>query len=323
MQHMQKRNCVIDIMRLVISVIIVFIHCPFPGAVGRYIIILGRVGVPFFLVLSGWFSYHPDQDTVIARTKKKMVDTVRLLCIFFAAYFLMNTITSFLLKRDAFAWVQSYCNLDTLVNLVLYNRAWFLGSTGYYPFLLLYVYIIFSFLVKTNTIRKAYYLIPVLLLYNVVCGEFTDIPWYHYGNFLFTGLPFFLLGHWLRANKTVLDKLSPIWLWLFLAGTISSFVEAHCFKSAYCHFGSILMAVSLFTACISSKLVWRQDLVSCFQRCSVYIFIVHCGLRDILKAFMQVTGLSCSPYVFPLLVLLASVLVSVVWDRIAVRMQKA
>ena len=186
-------NYTIDLIKFLTCPFILLIHCPLSGSIGQAVIHFGRFGVPFFLLVSGWFSYSTSKEKMIKNAKKKLYDTIKLLGTFLIAYFIMNSIVSLFSGQRCLSWVLNYTNISTLVHFVFFNRALFFGSTGYYPFMLVYVYLIFIFLIKKSMLEKIFWVVPTLLITNVSLSAFTDIPWFFYGNFLCTGLPFFLL----------------------------------------------------------------------------------------------------------------------------------
>lgn len=64
------RNQSIECARLLASIFVIFIHCPFPGKTGQVMDQLARFAVPMFFALSGYFSYRISQETVLNRGKK-------------------------------------------------------------------------------------------------------------------------------------------------------------------------------------------------------------------------------------------------------------
>lgn len=318
MDKLQSRNNTIDIIRFFTCPFILLIHCPLPGALGDAIIQIGRYGVPFFLLLSGWFSYASDTQEMIFRAKKKLADTVKLLGSFVVAYVIMNSASAVLSEEHILSWVWPHANIKSLVYLVLFNRAVFLGSTGCYPLMLIYVYAIFLLLARYNLLKKAIPAVPGLLMVNVLLGAFTELPWFCYGNFLFTGLPFFLMGHWLHKHYERLPKTPSVWLCVLGAGVLLSLAEACLNRPAYCSVGSICMAVALLLFAVNhNKKVANQRVIRALQRYSVYIFVVHCGVRDMILAFLDRQKSSCSEYTLAIMVLLFSLVICVVWDYLS------
>lgn len=191
MDVLQKRNNTIDLLRFFTCPFILLIHCPLPAPLGDVLIHIGRYGVPFFLLVSGWFSYMPDTQGMVRHARKKLVDTFKLMGSFAVVYLILNSTSAVLRGDGLLSWMRSYTNLASAAYLILFNRALFWGSTGYYVFMLVYVYVLLLIIIRFNLLNKAFFLVPILLSANVLCGAFTNLPWFYYGNFLFTGLPFF------------------------------------------------------------------------------------------------------------------------------------
>ena len=318
-----ERNNTIDLFRFLISPLILLIHCRLSGDIGQAIVNFSRFGVPFFLLVSGWFSYAHSTEKMIEYARKKLCDTVKLLGVFFVAYFIMNSLACLFSGEMFLSWTLKYTNVKALAYLTLFNRALFFGSTGYYPFMLVYVYIIFIFLLKKNKLKYGFLAIPILLTTNILLSAFTDIPWFCYGNFLFTGLPFFLFGHCLHKEHKKLMFSPQLWCIIFLIGTGLTFIEAAFNKEQYCYIGSILMAVALLMFSISHNIEVRDAAwLNKATRVSLYIFIIHCGIQDVLRAFLACKQIVLSNNVFVVMVLFISLAVSVIWDYFATNKSK-
>jgi amino acid transporter len=52
-----SRNLSLECCKLLAACFVVFLHIPFPGAFGQFLVCLSRFAVPLFFAVSGWFSY--------------------------------------------------------------------------------------------------------------------------------------------------------------------------------------------------------------------------------------------------------------------------
>jgi hypothetical protein len=311
-----KRNDLIDLLRFVSCLFVVLSHCPLPGILGTAIIAFGHYAVPFFLMISGWYSVSDDRNVMLTKAKKQLCNTLKLIAVFFTAYFIMNSICGMMESGSPFTWVKNYSNFTTVLVFLLFNRALFLGSSAYYIFMLLYVYIIFIICIKHHLHKYIMYAAPGLLVITILCGEYAELPWYTYGNFLFTGMPCFAIGHLLHKFE---DKMSCIssgkWMSLFVLGVFTAYFEAYTTKDAFCYFGSVLMAVSLLMVSVRSMRSYLPRITQVSQKYSTIIFIMHCGIRDILKITFWRLDVDCPEYLFPFVVIITSLLVCIVWDK--------
>ncbi|MCD7812405.1 MAG: acyltransferase [Ruminococcus sp.] len=60
-----------DSFKVIAALMVVFLHFPFNGTIGGIIGALSRIGVPFFFMVSGFFSYKEGCTTEIQREKSK------------------------------------------------------------------------------------------------------------------------------------------------------------------------------------------------------------------------------------------------------------
>lgn len=303
-----KRNASIDAVRAIACAAVLFIHCRFPAPVTQYMDALGRFAVPFFLMVSGFFTYRAGREEAITVVRRHLWTTVKMTLAGTLLYAVSNTVHRLRLGQDAFSWLNSLLSPEGVFNFFIFNRAIFLSSMMYYLFALLYVYAIFWLLLKCNAVRHAEKLIPVLLGACVVLTEFVGTPWYYSGNFLLTGLPFFMLGHYFaRRGKTYAQAQ-----YFILPGIILTLVEAVFFHNdVYCYIGTLVMSISLFLACLHQpKARVPHALVWFGRNCSVIVFLIHCAVRDQLYLFIPERP-DIYLWIRPLVILLVSCLLSI------------
>ena len=53
-----KRNQLLEAIRGAACILVVFCHFDIKGVIGTYIVAIARFAVPFFLILSGYYSYR-------------------------------------------------------------------------------------------------------------------------------------------------------------------------------------------------------------------------------------------------------------------------
>ena len=297
-----KRNHAIDAVRAVACAFVLFVHATFPNPFGLYVAAAARFAVPFFLMVSGYYAFCSEEAGALRVARRRLVSTAKLTFIGTLFYAVSNTGRQLLQGQPAFSWLDSLLNPQGLFNFFVYNRAIFLSSVMYYLFMLLYVYGIFILLIKTRTLKAAYACIPVLLIACVALDEFFGQPWYYAGNFLLTGLPFFLLGHFFAHRPPRFAHPGR----LILPGLLLTLVETALFGEAYCYVGTLMTAIGLFLFCLNAPDVkLPQALVRFGRSCSVTVFIIHCAVRDYLNMLIPEQPVLLA-YARPLAVLAAS-----------------
>ena len=309
-----RGNQLIECMRIVCCVVILCIHTgfPLPPPARSPAVAVSRFAVPFLILLSGWYTDH---DGGTEKAKKKLKDTFRVvifggsLCIFW------NCINSFLKTNSLTSWMRGYMTEETVVNFLLYNRAIFINSVFYYFFIMIYVYVVFITVQRLATTKYIYMLMPLLLAGGIYICEFTELPWYYGGNFLFTGLPVFFLGYILRLYHEQLIRFKSK-EWIFItAGVISTLLEHRYLGDHYLYIGAIITSVFLFIFCINhEQMNCPPFFVSAGTFLSLPIIVIHCQVRDSLRIIRDF-----GPYGLPLLVLACSTVLAIVYNTLKIR----
>ena len=302
-----NRNRAIDAVRAIACVFVLFVHCPLPGQAGVWVNSLARFAVPFFLMVSGYHALRPAPDKTLAAAKKRLAATAKLTLAGTAFYAVSNTLRCVFSGQRAFSWLSSLLSPTGVRRFFIFNRAVFLSSVMYYLFMLLYVYALFMLFVRTGTLRIALYAVPVLLAANVVMNEFLCLPWYWAGNFLLTGLPFFLLGYLIAARGVRFARAH----WLIAPALLFACWETRFNPEIYCGIGSVVASVCIFLTCLQHPQPRiPRWLVRFGQEGAPTLFIIHCGVRDHLQLLVP-KSLPLYGWLFPLLVVAVSAGISV------------
>lgn len=305
------RNRSIDAVRAIACVFVLFVHCPFPGTFGVYVSALARFAVPFFLMVSGYYAFRDTDAAMLAAARRQLRSTAKLTLIGTLFYAACNTLRDALSGSHPLSWLYSLLNAEGIRRLILFNRAIFLSSVMYYLFMLLYVYALYMLLLRAKAMRFAYTAILPLLMTGVVLNEFVAAPWYYTGNWLLTGLPFFLLGHFIAARRLRIPHPE----WLILPGALLLCFETQLNAEIYVSFGAILLSVSIFLSCLAHPQGrMPQALVRFGRSGSVVLFIIHCAVRDFVKLLLP-PSTPLYAWVLPLIVLALSAGISLAFTR--------
>ena len=310
-----KKNYSLDCMRGIACLFVVLIHCPLPGALGEILRGMGRFAVPFFVMISGYFWYREDDGKRCQNTKRLLKGIAKLTIIGVIFCGLVNSVGSVVSGQHPFYWITSVWSKRTVLEFLLFNRAAFLSSVMYYLFGMIYTYVLVLWLDKYHLMRLSIWASPMLLAMNVLFSTVLNSPWYCAGNWLFTCVPFFAMGYYLRTRGTKLVRLPMgVWLAMFCAGVLATVGEWRLFGDVYCGVGTILISVSIFVMCLKNPRIGQKHpiLVTWIRRMATGIFLVHCTFRDVLKNLWgQKLAEGC---LLPLAVLVVSIVfVGIVW----------
>ena len=276
---MKRKNDCLNRWKGVAAFGVVLIHCGFfLGTYGEIPSCLARFAVPLFFMISGYFSYGRNRETI----KRRGRHILYLLLLGNGVYLLWE-----LWKGAALSGIFSK---GWFVDFLLWNRSpvephlWFLGA-------LFYCYLFYGLLIH---FKKAYFLIPVLLGMNLLLGEGRE--WLGFTvrvrcirSFWLTGLPFFLWGHWFASSEKKNRKLS----WAAIAGgMVLSVAEFRLAGYQELHLGNILMAGGMILLSITDP-EWGSGrfLTRVGELDSGHIYLWHLLVRDSVKMVWKGTGL--------------------------------
>ncbi len=297
----QRWTC-LDILKCLAALAVVEIHKPLDVQKGTEILILCRFAVPVFFMITGFF--YPE----IRARKREWRQLGKIFVIAICA-------NLFYLLWDTFlAWEEGKKISEILLNrledkapedYILWNfsplvpHLWYLQA-------LLYVLVI-AVLVEYLGLRKlAYLAIPVLLVGNLIRGNYSLLFWkkdychiYYARNFLYCGLPFFWLGCWFGERKEKLAAyLNKKRMALLLIGVPvfwkMSLMERKWLEkrnvlgSEEEYAGTILMAICIFLFFIGWQKVYVENdftraLAKIGKEYSMYIYIFHYAVLQALS----------------------------------------
>lgn len=258
----------IDALKVLCAFLIVCIHIPFEIRGSGYYIALTRIGVPIFLMISGYF-YRTDRGF---RQIKKIA------FLFVEANLLY------------FVWKYIYCffggtfpkiNNISLIKLIVLNESpfsshlWYIGAIGY-------TLIVVSFLDKHGMINILYRITPFLLLADLVLGKYSlfifdrEFPYIIVRNWLFVGIPFFTIGMFMRKNSKFRIGLwgIPIFMvttvlerWILVTNGLNTTRDQYI--------STIFLSVAVFSYALKYKGEVNAVISKIGKDYSTWIYIIH------------------------------------------------
>lgn len=197
------RNRGLDILKCICAFLVVCIHIPVTFEGGEYVLLVTRIAVPIFFMITGFFySSVQRKATQIIQIKK----TIRLFLFATAVYFLWQTFHTAYIGENVLHYIKDTLSIQNLLSLVFLNRSLF-GGHLWYLHALIYTLVAAHFLFKHNLSKLLYVLCPVLIFCDIVFGTYSgllfggSLPYTVFRNFLFVGIPYFTLGHLINVYK--------------------------------------------------------------------------------------------------------------------------
>lgn len=191
------RNYAIDSLKMLCAVLVVMIHagCASTDPIRP----LTRCAVPCFFMISGYLLFN-GQSVGTARLQRNIRHVLKITAL--ATLFYVAAIEA-LAIYDGAPFVPTR---SEWLSFILFNRAPF-GFHLWYLWAYLYVLLIVWVVDKFGLWRWLFAAVPFLLVVNLLAGEWSPLIFGHrlpnsyVRNFLFTGLPFFALGAWLKTKS--------------------------------------------------------------------------------------------------------------------------
>lgn len=293
MKALSERNHLLDVMKAIASLGVIFVHFPFPGELGRICAAFGTVGVVFFFLISGYQSYcadSADSTKILRRFRRNLIILVSVIPIF-----VVYTVIKQIALGTISAWATTY-----LLNPITYVRLFVLGDLDFvncghlwYMVAMLYGYLILYVMEKFRLHKPFYIALPLLLLlrasmetYTNSFSHFSWFDWHFSGNFLVGALPVMLLGSFIAANK---QKLLAVGTGVYLASAAALMslvfltVNVKLFGLDLSQPFKIAAATAFFMLCLTVTLKKSTSLLGSFGRyLTLNVYIWHRIVGDLL-----------------------------------------
>lgn len=294
MSEMKKKQYnFLNALKIIAAFFVVAIHVHFPGDFGIGVIAVARFSVPFFFMVSGFFSYYENKTSLKEKYNRKIKHVFILFAGGTALYFLFGAAIA-LYSGSVVDYFSRIFSIKSILEFLIFNNTsvseflWFLPA-------LIYVYFVFYIFEKTGITKKVYFLIPVLFLGGVLFREsiefLSEYPemmsnGYVYRNFLFVGLPFFMLGHFIRTNEgKLINRFSnPVLILLMIIGSAEAVATAllHTQKSVY--LGTFVAVFALFVFAVRNEEQFKlTNIADIGAKYSLYVYILHIMIRNVIK----------------------------------------
>lgn len=212
---MKQRNYSIDILKFILAGFVVFLHTNFKGhdAIQPFT----RCAVPCFLMISGFLLYSGEgigQERLIRNIKHIL-------------HILLWSTLLFFVYKEAWSIVHGELFVPSLRQwffFIIFNENPFAGHLWYLG-AYLYVLLIMLIVDRHKLWRYMLWLTPLLLMGDLVFGKYSlllgrEFPFVYVRNFLFVGIPYFMLGIWCKIH---LDKLLMVNRCIYSGGNFVRF----------------------------------------------------------------------------------------------------
>lgn len=272
------RNCSIDTLKCLCAILIILLHVPSPYH--DFILPVTRCAVPCFFMISGYFLYADD-----GRMHERIVKGIKKLSVI-----LLWSTTVFGFVKILFAYRQHDWNIlsfEMVADFLLFNQNPF-GFHLWYITAYIYVLVVVWFIERYELWKIAFAVIPLLLLTDLMFGKYSlllwgrEFPFIWLRNWLFVGLPYFLLGAWIRKNWNSLKGIKST---LTITGggltSVISIIECNVLNGMHLnatrdhYISTTLLAVCVFLTALLLQQKEANVWSKIGERDSLYLYIFH------------------------------------------------
>ena len=311
----KKENSFLNVIKAICAILVVFIHCPFPGNLGIVVDVIARIGVPIFLMISGFYSYNNSKEKLMQKAKK----IFKLMLYSYGIYIIIYMILNFISDGEICNYIKRIFNIKQLVKFILFNESiiciplWYLSAV-------LYSYLIYYKLNKN--IKIIYVFTPILLVIHIIVKEilfmyFDNEYSYLVRNFWLFGLPFFTLGHFINHyQEKIINSISNKQIIIFIClGIILAILERYVRFAKHFYIGTIISAILLFILTIKNPYYIHNRIIEKIGKSDyTFIYLWH-------KLFIQLvnhlhTNAKLWNYLKPIVVIILTVISSKIFNAL-------
>lgn len=307
---MGKINHSINTLKFASIFAIIVIHCINLNDMNQeFSILLGlmRFAVPVFFLISGFYSFYEDKGQANDKYKKRIIRLLKLIIIANLLYFILTPHFHDISNLGQFFNFKSILKYLILNLPLIAGHLWFLDA-------LLYCYLFVIILNKLNiNINKLYFIIPLLFAANLFLGEISSIlhipvPFYYHRNFIFTGLPFFMVGYLIHDKIDFIENnLSNFIILLSLMPITSLILFESSLSIVELYFGTIIFSVMIFIWNVLNPDMLHFEITNLIGgKLYGYIYILHLYVMfTLLKYYSLDFG-----YLNPIIVFIITTIIS-------------
>lgn len=311
----KEQNHTLNILKVICAILIVFNHCVFPNEFGKIIKDISRIAVPIFFIISGYFSYQNNENKIKNKFKRIFLMFVGA-CIF---WFLFTIIRYAIISPiEIKYYLKSFIDLKRIFHFFIFNDNIFWGHLWFFNALLYCYGINFikqHFKFKINYATESIIAIALILGYFLLNKFIVDDNYsnaYFIRNFLFVGLPFYLIGkniHHFNINKYF--KKNCLLIILLFISFILLFVERNFYASEI-YISTLFESTFLFIFCLNNPNMNNKTIEYIGNNLNLYIYIFHPAIKYIILDVIEKLNINniTIMYIYPVIALLFTTLFS-------------
>lgn len=276
---MKGRSYSIDILKFICAVLVVILHTDF-----KYhdaILPMTRCAVPCFMIISGFLLYSENKGIGYERLRRNIKHVFHIMLWATLLFALVKESMAIRHGEIFFPDMRQWFNFAVFNDNPFGFHLWYLGAY-------LYVLVIMMVVDKYSLWKPLLCATPLLLLGDLLFGKYSllllnhEYPFVYVRNFIFVGLPYFMVGVWIKMHRKSLFTVNKI---IYAGGVIFFSYTSILEKMILIDLGknpmrehylsTTFLAICLFLLVLSFKNI-KQSMVSILgERDSLYIYVFH------------------------------------------------
>lgn len=318
------RNYSLDTLRGISCIFVILIHYPFPGIWGAIIKNICRTAIPFFFMLSGYYTNKNDiKKTRIEITKR--IHKTTYVCAGAVVFSLLMEYIFFFRGQSVYAFIKNYFDVEKILKLIIWNdtgditHLWFLFALIY---CYLFAYVIFLFITSQNDYRKVDITTFLIWMTLIIFAEILPfsghkIDVFYFRNAYLMGVPFFWLGF--RLKPKCFD-INNNFRFVFFTGIGITIIERILIGNIETSLGITLLSVAIFIEAVNNPAREGSNVLTTLGReYSLLIYILHWYVIYVEYTIIDVLQLSDFHWylnISPIFVILYSIAAAIVVKKL-------
>lgn len=204
MKNLQARNISIDFFRLLAAFFVVSLHTKFPIPIGAFTADIGKLSVPFFLMVSGYFLFSNEEISIYKKAVKGLKKVTIILVEASLVFAVLRLVKVYFFNLE----IPKF----DLIDFIIFNDTTFTEHL-WYLFAFIYVLFVILLLSKFNLLQKALNFLPLFLIILIITATWTRTLPLNKGKFIYelnwliTGIPYVFLGMWVRKKSSIITNI--------------------------------------------------------------------------------------------------------------------
>lgn len=314
-----RKNTTLLFFEALACMMIVLIHCKFPGDTGQVFNGFAKFGVPFFFVVSGFFMVKPGMTVQELRKKIKIrfARVAFLLLFSFIIYFALDAIEACCgpTKTTFGTWIVNMFSLENIIYLLIFNKPitvvinWFMIAM-LYSYLIIFIFpkifiqnkwvpIILTFLAIAWNIFRIIVKANGASLFGIKLSEdFLYRSWYACG-LLFISMGIVLKRYEEQIKKIPLYIVVPCMIIFMVTSPIEHFLMIKWLGSGLSYyFSSIFYVLSIMVFSVKKPdLFFNSKLLNQKGNWTRFVYIFHPAIIFVTGVLLSTIGIRGNPIV--------------------------